>query len=178
MNRILTLIFAVALLAGNASADNAGGLHWAATHNDTDTIRLLLDSGEDVNQRNKYGLTPLHKAAFLGQTDAVKMLLANGADIAAKDKQGQTPLKYATSTFNYTNKETVQLLIKAANQAKTTPNAAVAKNKCRQALDGAGVSIKTALTYMKTAESVTMDMLESALNSADSGIIAAKLHCK
>ena len=92
MNRILTLIFAVALFAGNASADGGGGLHWAAKKNDTETLRLLLDIGEDPNQADENGYTPLHVAAFYEKSAAVKMLLAAGADVGAKDNYGWTPL--------------------------------------------------------------------------------------
>ena len=175
MNRILTLIFAVALLAGNASAEDLAGLHWAARHNDTAIMKELLASGADVNAKDDIGWTPLHRAAWSDSVEAARILIANGADIKVKSKRGDTPLDTATE---YGGKGVAKLLIKAGLQAKTAPKPAVAKNKCRQALDGAGVSIKAALNYMKTAESVTMEMLESALNSADSGIIAAKLHCK
>ena len=231
MNRILTLIFALALFAGNASADSAGGLHWAAEQNDKEMLRLLLDSGEDVNQVNKWGRTPLHEAARSGRSAGVQMLLAAGADVGAKDKkgltplhmaarlknegavrlllaagadvgaknkEGDTPLQYAMRSDFGTDKQVARLLIKAANQAKKAANQAktaptvgadefsvledfwdaAAKNKCRQALDGAIVNIKTARSYTETAKSVTMETLENALISAHLGLTAAQRYCK
>ncbi|KAI4519561.1 ankyrin repeat protein, partial [Schizophyllum commune Tattone D] len=47
----------------------------------------LLDLGADVEQRDKYGLTPLHTAALSGRLEAARKLIARGADVATQFEQ-------------------------------------------------------------------------------------------
>ena len=58
-------------------------LHAATWGNDTETIRLLVDAGLDVNSAHIAGFTPLINAASTGNLDAAKMLLAKGANVNA-----------------------------------------------------------------------------------------------
>jgi len=39
-------------------------LHLAAQKGFTDIVKLLIESGADVNAKNDYGLTPLHFSAI------------------------------------------------------------------------------------------------------------------
>ena len=59
-------------------------------------VRLLLDSGADVNARNKNASTPLHYAALFDDALAAELLLAKGADVSATSCAGQTPRQLAT----------------------------------------------------------------------------------
>ena len=77
---------------------------WSALHGQTEVVRLLIESGVDVNIKNGDGATPLHSAAFLGRVDVAKLLLENGADIKARDNDGATPadvlsIDWETTTF-------------------------------------------------------------------------------
>ena len=47
-------------------------------------VKLLENSGADVNAADEHGMAPLHKAAVQGHTDTVAELLAHGAHIDAK----------------------------------------------------------------------------------------------
>ncbi|KAI5885780.1 ankyrin repeat protein, partial [Schizophyllum commune H4-8] len=47
----------------------------------------LLDLGADIEQRDKYGLTPLHTAALSGRLEAARKLIARGADMATRFEQ-------------------------------------------------------------------------------------------
>lgn len=47
---------------------------------DTDTVKLLLDFGADVNQKTDMCRTSMYFAAKYGNEDIVKLLLINGAD--------------------------------------------------------------------------------------------------
>ena len=59
-------------------------LRAATLGNDTETIRIMVDAGVDVNAADLPGITPLMMAAgWSGNLMAVKMLLAKGANVNA-----------------------------------------------------------------------------------------------
>ena len=65
-----------------------------------DIVELLLESGANVNHRNKAGNTPLLEACSQGHVDAAHMLLGRGADIYTPTEttldvlsRGHTPLE-------------------------------------------------------------------------------------
>jgi ankyrin repeat protein len=59
-------------------------LRAAALGNDTETIRIMVDAGVDVNAGDLPGITPLMMAAgWSGNLPAVKILLAKGAKVNA-----------------------------------------------------------------------------------------------
>ncbi|KAL5515256.1 hypothetical protein EMCRGX_G000397 [Ephydatia muelleri] len=58
-------------------------------------MRLLLDSGAQVNNQTKDGIAPLGWAAFKGRVECVKLLLEKGADPNHQDKDGDTALHLA-----------------------------------------------------------------------------------
>lgn len=65
-----------------------------------ETVRLLLDAGEDPNRNNPEGMhsgaTPLHHAAFQGHRKVVELLISHGARLDLKDSTYQgTPLGWA-----------------------------------------------------------------------------------
>uniref|UniRef100_A0A2C9JGG1 Uncharacterized protein n=1 Tax=Biomphalaria glabrata TaxID=6526 RepID=A0A2C9JGG1_BIOGL len=57
-----------------------------------DIASLLIDSGLDVNQKDKFGRSPLHIAAEQQNLDMVRFLCTNGADIDKQDMSGETIL--------------------------------------------------------------------------------------
>ena len=78
--------------------DGRTPLHLAAELADRDIVKLLLDKGAKVDEKDdESGFTPLHHAARLGNKNAAELLIARGADINAKDKQGHTPLYVAVN---------------------------------------------------------------------------------
>lgn len=81
---------------------------WEANHDwgdfiservgDTDVreeFKALLDSGVDVNSRDRGGRTALHLAAKQGQVELARYLLSRGADVNARDALGRTSLMLA-----------------------------------------------------------------------------------
>jgi len=59
------------------------------------SVRLLLESGADIEAKDKGGRTALMAAAGWGRGWIIKILLDQGAHIEAKDNQGFTALLIA-----------------------------------------------------------------------------------
>lgn len=67
----------------------------AAHCGNEDVVRLLLQYGATVNERDASQLTPLHLASLRGHLGVVELLLQEHADIDAKGPSAQTPLHIA-----------------------------------------------------------------------------------
>ncbi len=61
----------------------------------TDVLKLLIDKGAPINERNKQGVTPLALAIDQGMEEHVVFYANAGADINAEDQDGNTPLTRA-----------------------------------------------------------------------------------
>jgi len=137
--------------------------------------KLLLDSGANVNDIDKYGKTALMYAQTVEQT---RFLIENGADVNIKDNYGETPLMFTRSI------EQTELLIGAgANVNEKNGNGVTplmyAKSIAEAKLlleAGADVNARdnygrTALVYAKTIEETNF-LLEAGAdihNIDDSG---------
>ena len=62
-------------------------------------MKVLVQSGADVNAVNRDKETALHVAANNGHVDVVKVLVQNGVDVNAVNKDKETPL-YAAFFMN------------------------------------------------------------------------------
>lgn len=56
-------------------------LQEAARRGDVERARLLLDEGENIDAKDKYGQTALMIAAHAGHVELVRLLLERGADL-------------------------------------------------------------------------------------------------
>ena len=56
--------------------------------------RLLLQSGADVNHRNRYGETLTHAAMTENQIGSIEVLMEFGADLTIRDANGQEPMTF------------------------------------------------------------------------------------
>ncbi|CAE7492934.1 CTTNBP2, partial [Symbiodinium necroappetens] len=63
----------------------------------TECVHYLLEEKADVEQRNKFGWTPLLSAAAKGNLMLSGYLIARMADIQVQDKLGRTPLHNAVA---------------------------------------------------------------------------------
>jgi len=71
-------------------------LSWAAVFGREAVVKLLIESGAEIETKDKdWGRTPLSWAARQDREAVVKLLLDKGAEIEKKDNQGQTPLSWA-----------------------------------------------------------------------------------
>ncbi len=75
-------------------------LHYAALYGSTESVRILLEHGADVNLRNKSGATPLLYGAY--SFDKTRLLVEKGADVNVKSAGEMTPLLVAVSVHGNT----------------------------------------------------------------------------
>ena len=76
--------------------DGRTALNYAAMRNRTDVMHELLESGADVNKRDRdNGKTALHYSVWHNKPDAIWLLLRNGASTTIKDKRGRIPINCA-----------------------------------------------------------------------------------
>ena len=87
------------LLASGADANEedpmASPLHWAAMNGHAPVIKILADSGAELNAQSSMLGAPLHAASRFNRVDAIKALLAAGANPDARDRDEFTPLMRA-----------------------------------------------------------------------------------
>src|SRR5262245_30595811 len=90
-------------------------LMYAAAFGNAKQMKLLLESGADVNARNTFYATALIWAGG----DAVKsrMLIEHGADVNVRTQQGRTPLMVAAKRNG--NADLVRLLLKMGADVET-----------------------------------------------------------
>ncbi len=101
-------------------------LMYAMRSNDIELIRLLLNKGADINEKNLHGETPLMYAAAWVDTPVFTFLLRHDPDVTTQTWRGKTALDYATKE----NKaELVQALLTHRGRTRVTSED---KERCRQ----------------------------------------------
>lgn len=70
-------------------------LHMAARRGNIPVAQALLESGADLEARDKLGETPLRRAVNCGKAEMVAFLLERGANVHTKGKSGLTPWQVA-----------------------------------------------------------------------------------
>ncbi|MCI0745230.1 MAG: ankyrin repeat domain-containing protein [Verrucomicrobia subdivision 3 bacterium] len=78
-----------------SKTDTFDAFHELIKKGDIIAIRDLVESGMDVNIRNRFEWTPLMVAANEGHGPIVEYLISKGADVAAVNKFGASALAYA-----------------------------------------------------------------------------------
>jgi ankyrin repeat protein len=84
-------------------------LLYAARYNYENIVELIINSGIDINYKNKHQNSALIYATKYNNINIVKLLLLNGANVNDKDKTGTTPLMYASINGNL---EIMHILLK------------------------------------------------------------------
>lgn len=72
-------------------------LHFAISRNRENIVKLLVDSGANVNECDGNLNTPLHYAACLDNLQLAKFLFEQGATLNVLNKLGWTPLDFAAN---------------------------------------------------------------------------------
>jgi len=78
--------------------DGSTALHWAVLRDQQAAVAFLLNSGADVEARNRNGVYPLSLAALNGSEAVTAQLLGAGADVNATLPNGETVLMIAART--------------------------------------------------------------------------------
>jgi hypothetical protein len=74
-------------------------LHVSVETGHEGVVRILIDSGVNVNERDRYeGNTALHIAVWQKNEAVLRLLVESGADVNATDNLGRTPLHQAVAT--------------------------------------------------------------------------------
>ncbi|KAI1415548.1 ankyrin repeat-containing domain protein [Hypoxylon sp. FL1857] len=89
-------------------------MHLAATKNNVDVMRVLLDNGAKVNMKGTKNQTPLVEACLLGHVESATLLLESGAEVIDFASSTNDPLDAAVQSGNA---DLVKLVL---NNAATT----------------------------------------------------------
>ncbi len=63
-------------------------------------VKLLIDSGANINARGINGITPLIEAIIRDRFDMFQLLIDNGADVNGSDSNRNVPFSFAVNQFN------------------------------------------------------------------------------
>ena len=77
------------------AVDGSGAVFLAAGSKKLEAVKLLVETGLDVNETPRGRGGALHTAVKAGSNDIVQYLADHGADFSAKDNFGRTPLEEA-----------------------------------------------------------------------------------
>ena len=88
----------------------------AADRGDWETVRQLVERGDDVNVVDEWNKTGLHWAAWAGNVAICELLLKSGANVSATDVFGDQPLHVAAR-----GNEAVACALLVAHGADVTP---------------------------------------------------------
>lgn len=92
---VVKYLLHVAGSSPNAATSVTPPLHLASRVGNEEIVQLLLESGAEINWRNRYGTSALHEAASRGHARVCQMLLAAGAEGAYTNNWGETALDVA-----------------------------------------------------------------------------------
>ena len=102
------------LLEAGASVYTRNGYARTALHealrsdsDNYDIVNLLLNHGAVLNDKDKFGLTPLHLAACHQPLRTVQMLVGRGANLYAVSNQGHYPVETAYHDAQYFRSEKI-----------------------------------------------------------------------
>ena len=99
-------------LLNNKDEEGWTSLHHVVAQGQPELVKIILDTGAEVNAQNHAGWTPSHLACSNGRVSCLPLLITAGAqlDILTQHPPDWTPLHFASANGEL---EAVELLIKA-----------------------------------------------------------------
>lgn len=97
----------------NCHLDRLGrdDIFWQIGHEESTELLASIKNLENVEFKDKQGLTYLHVAAINHKLQVIKLLLEKGANPNCVDKRGATPILMALGTKNNNNQEILRLFL-------------------------------------------------------------------
>ena len=97
----------------NCRLDRLGrdDIFWQIGHEESTELLASIKNLENVEFKDKQGLTYLHVAAINHKIQVIKLLLEKGANPNCVDKRGATPILMALGTKNNNNQEILRLFL-------------------------------------------------------------------
>ncbi|MEM9001867.1 MAG: ankyrin repeat domain-containing protein [Bacteroidota bacterium] len=83
----------------------------AIMQGDIETVKKLIDLGEDVNKKS-LGMAPVHFAARYNKPEILELLIANGADLKKRCDKGYTAKKHAELSNATASLEVIETAMK------------------------------------------------------------------
>ena len=83
------------LLLNMKTREGLSCINIAAWRGDDKMVQLLLQQGAEIDDRTKWGETPLHHAVTFGHAKVCEVLLKAGADAHSEDRLKRTPYQIA-----------------------------------------------------------------------------------
>lgn len=129
----------------------------AIQEGDLETVKKIVESGANVNERDILGYPPLNHAAACGNKAIAEYLISKGADIHGKDKEEYTPLHMAAF---FGAKDIAEILLRegadvnSLNKSRTTPLHSAA---------GAWDPLDTEMSVMAVAISFDEEIMKSVI---------------
>ncbi len=84
-----------AALVNQKNLGGATALHLACREKDLEIVKILIESGADVNVVDNEGWTPVMRAALAGEDKIVNLLLDNGAKLVFVNSAGESAMYHA-----------------------------------------------------------------------------------
>lgn len=86
-------------------------IFWRIGHEESPELLATIRNLENVEFKDKQGLTYLHVASINHKLQVIKLLLEKGADPNCVDKRGSTPILMALGIKNNNNQEILKLFL-------------------------------------------------------------------
>lgn len=91
-------------------------IHYAARQGDLNRVKLLVEKGADVNEKDDYRSSVLHYAVESGNLELALYLVEKGADVNAKNNYGTAVLHFTAKSGSL---ELVELLVKQGGKRQS-----------------------------------------------------------